>query len=185
MNLFGPLLFLCALLCAGESSAADYGIEVERAEVVELQQHYVLNADIDYRFSPRALDALQNGVPLTVTVTVKLFRYRKYVWNKTIVSRRIRYRLSYHALPRRFRVVSESLGKQQNFANLEDSLVAMGQIRDVPLLGVAEISAKDSYIAQMKVSLDIEALPLPLRSVAYVIPQWYISSAWYKWPLEE
>ncbi len=185
MNLIRPLLFLCALFCSGASSAADYGIEVERAEVVKRQQNYVLNADINYRFSPKALDALQNGVPLTVTVRVKLYRYRKYVWNKTIVSRRIRFRLSYHALPRRFRVVSESLGQQQNFAELGNALVAMGQIRDVPLLSAAEISAEDSYIAQMKVSLDIEALPLPLRSVAYVIPQWYISSGWYKWRLEE
>lgn len=185
MKSFGLLCFLCVFLCANTSWAADYGINVEQAKVIKQQQYFVMNADIDYRFSPRALDALQNGVPLTFVLRVKLYRYRKYVWNKTLVSRSIRYRLSYHALPRRYRVASESLGIQRNFANLEDALVAMGEIRGVPLTKTQDLSANDTYIAQLKVSLDIEALPLPLRSVAYVIPQWYISSDWYKWLLEE
>ena len=185
MKSAGLVCFLCILLYANTGWAADYGINVERADVIKKQQYFVLNADIDYRFSPRALDALKNGVPLTFVLRVKLYRHRKYVWNNTLVSRSIRYRLSYHALPKRFRVVSETLGIQRNFANLEDALVAMGEIRDVPLTKTQDISAGHSYIAQLKVSLDIEALPLPLRSVAYVIPQWYISSGWYKWPLEE
>ncbi|MCI0653725.1 MAG: DUF4390 domain-containing protein [Methylococcaceae bacterium] len=33
-------------------------------------------------------------------------------------------------------------------------------------------------------SLDIESLPLPLRSIAYLIPQWHISSGWHTWSLQ-
>lgn len=175
----------CILFFAGSSLAAGYGIDVKRAEVVRSNDTYVLNADIDYVFSPRALDALQNGVPLTLIVRTKLHRYRKYAWNKSIVNMKLRYRLSYHALIRRFRVVSDRLGMQRNFASLEDALAALGKVRGVPLISADRIDSDNGYIAQIKVSLDIESLPLPLRSVAYVIPQWHISSAWFKWQLEE
>lgn len=175
----------CVLVYTGSSLAADYGVNVKRAEVVRSNGTYVLNADIDYVFSPRALDALQNGVPLTLIVRTKLHRYRKYAWNKSIVNTKLRYRLSYHALLRRFRVVSDRLGMRRNFTALEDALEALGKVRGAPLISADKIDSNHSYIAQVKVSLDIESLPLPLRSVAYVIPQWYISSAWYKWQLEE
>lgn len=185
MNGFRLLLLFCVVFFAGSSLAADYGVDVKQAEVVRSNDTYVLNADIDYVFSSRALEALQNGVPLTLIVRAKLHRYRKYAWNKSIVNAKLRYRLSYHALLRRYRVVNNSLGVQLNFGNLEDALDALGQVRDAPLIGADGIDADNRYIAQVKVSLDIESLPLPLRSVAYVIPQWHISSAWFKWQLEE
>jgi hypothetical protein len=35
----------------------------------------------------------------------------------------------------------------------------------------------------LKARLDIESLPTPLRALAYVSPEWYLSSRWYKLPL--
>ncbi len=185
MKVFRLFVLFFALFFTGTSLAADYGVDVKRAEVVRSNDTYVLNADIGYVFSSRALDALQNGVPLTLIVRVKLHRYRKYAWNKSIVNTKLRYRLSYHALLRRYRVVNDGLGMQRNFGDMNDALAALGEVRGAPLIGANRIDPDHSYIAQVKVSLDIESLPLPLRSVAYVIPQWHISSAWFKWQLEE
>ncbi|MGD9299645.1 MAG: DUF4390 domain-containing protein, partial [Thiohalocapsa sp.] len=41
-----------------------------------------------------------------------------------------------------------------------------------------------AYEVQIRVSLDIEELPLPLRPMAYLYPSWKQSSKWTKWPLE-
>ncbi|MEY3760764.1 MAG: hypothetical protein RIR39_2255, partial [Pseudomonadota bacterium] len=37
----------------------------------------------------------------------------------------------------------------------------------------------------VKVSFDRDALPLPLRPIAYIDPQWYLSSDWTLWPLKK
>jgi hypothetical protein len=37
----------------------------------------------------------------------------------------------------------------------------------------------------VKVNFDRDALPLPLRPIAYIDPQWYLSSDWTLWPLKK
>ena len=41
------------------------------------------------------------------------------------------------------------------------------------------------YVVAIKVSFDRDALPLPLRPLAYINPQWYLSSEWTLWPLKK
>ncbi|MCI0666616.1 MAG: DUF4390 domain-containing protein [Methylococcaceae bacterium] len=185
MNRGGAFLLVSLFFCAATARAADYGFAIRNSEALRSEQGYVLNTDIDYRFSPRAEDALKHGVPLTTVVKVRVNQYRRFIWNKTVFSRNLLYRLSYHALRKRYRVYDENLGAHQYFASLPSALESMGRIRDLPVLTSAEVQADAQYNVQIKVFLDIEALPLPLRSIAYLIPQWYISSGWYTWSLDE
>lgn len=179
------LLFLSLCLCTTIGYGADYGFYIKNAEVVLSKQgEYVLNADIDYQFSPRADDALKHGVPLTLVVKIRLNRYRRFIWNKTVFSKNMVYRLSYHALRERYRVSDENQGGYQYFVSLRSAVETMGQIRNLPVLLAGDIEAETKYDAKLKVFLDIESLPLPLRSIAYLIPQWHISSGWYQWPLD-
>ncbi|MGH8475802.1 MAG: DUF4390 domain-containing protein [Methylococcales bacterium] len=164
--------------------AADYGFSIQKAEVVPARSSHVLNADIDYRFSPRAADALAHGVPLTLVVKVRVNRYRRFFWNKTVFSKKLVYRLRYHALRKRYQVYDEVQGGNRYFSSLPATVEAMGKIRGLTVLGPDEFRADARYEAKLKASLDIEALPLPLRSIAYLIPQWYMSSGWYSWSLE-
>lgn len=185
MNRNGILLLMSLFFCAAIGRAADYGFSIRSAEVLPSEQGYVLNADIDYRFSPRAEDALKHGVPLTLVVKIRVNQTRRFIWNKTAFSKNMMYRLSYHALRKRYRVSDESLGANQYFASLQSAVEAMGRIRGLAVLSPADFDTDTRYNAQIKVILDIEALPLPLRSIAYLIPQWYISSGWYTWSLDE
>jgi hypothetical protein len=185
MNRSGTFLLVSLILCSAIVRAANYGFSIRSAEVVPLQGAYVLNTDIDYRFSPRAEDALKHGVPLSMVVKIRVNQYRRLLWNKTVFSKNMTYRISYHALRKRYRISDESLGEHRYFVSLQSAVEAMGRIRDLPVLHAADIAADARYNVQIKVLLDIEALPLPLRSIAYLIPQWYISSGWYTWSLDE
>lgn len=186
MKRAGIFLLLGLYFWAAMGHAAEYGFYINSAEVVSSTRgKYVLNADIDYQFSPRANDALKHGVPLTLVVKIRVNRYRRLIWNKTIFSENMIYRLSYHALRKRYRVYDDSQGAHRYFVTLQSAVEAMGQIRDLPVLIPGDVESGTEYDAKIKVFLDIESLPLPLRSIAYLIPQWHISSGWYKWRLDE
>lgn len=185
MNRTGGFLLASLFFYTAIGWAADYGFSIRNAEVVPSKQGWLLNSDIDYRFSPRAEDALKHGVPLTLVVKIRVNQQRRFIWNKTVFSKNLMYRLSYHALRKRYRVYDENLGAHRYFASLKSAVDAMGKIRDLTVLNAAEREADSQYNVQLKVLLDIEALPLPLRSIAYLIPQWYISSGWYTWSLDE
>ena len=125
-----------------------------------------------------------NGVPLTIVVKFQIDRYRKLMWNQKVFTKKIIYRVTYQSLRKRYRIYDHDLGRHQYFTDLRSALDAIGKIRGFITLDIADVDLDAAYHAKVKVFLDIEALPLPLRSIAYLIPQWHISSGWYKWSLD-
>lgn len=180
------VVFLPGLSYAGQSStdiAEGFGVMVKNAEISLQGDRYVLSANIDYRLSPRAKDALQNGVPLFWDIRVKTFQHRDFFWDKCLVNTGIRYRIQYHALLNMYRVRDEGGGELYNFSTLPAALNLMSSLRDFNVLDKFNYMPGKRYAVGIKVTLDRDALPLPLRPVAYTNPQWYLSSDWTLWPL--
>ena len=116
--------FLVGLLLAFDAVCADYGFRIIRAEFVPSGQIYTLNADIDYRFSESALEALKHGVPLTLVMRLKIKRHRHYWLDETILSESRRFRILYHPLGRSFQIIP---GGNTESASLTALLEAMGR----------------------------------------------------------
>ena len=145
----------------------------------------MLSADIGYQLSEKATEALRNGVPLFWDIEIKLLQRRNVLWNKTLVDTAIRYRIQYHALLNMYRVRNEGDGTVYNFSTLSAALDLMSAVRDFPLIAESELAPEKQYLLAVKVNFDRDALPLPLRPIAYVDPQWYLSSDWTLWPLKK
>jgi hypothetical protein len=165
--------------------AGEFVAEVKQAEITLQGDSYVLSADIVYQLSEKAKDALQNGVPLFWNIQVKMLQYRDVLWNKTLVETAIRYRIQYHALLNMYRVRNEGNGEVYNFSTLSAALDLMSTIRDFRVLEKAGLAPEKQYLCAVKVNFDRDALPLPLRPIAYIDPQWYLSSDWTLWPLKK
>jgi hypothetical protein len=165
--------------------ANEFAAEVKQARITLQDDSYVLSADIVYQLSDKAMEALQNGVPLFWDLQVKVQQQRDVLWDKTLVNLAIRYRIQYHALLNMYRVRNEGNGEVYNFSTLSAALDLMSAVRDFRLIEKAELGPEKQYLCAVKVSFDREALPLPLRPIAYIDPQWYLSSDWTLWPLKK
>lgn len=186
-GLCGVLLWLLPALSYADTSALGvvegFGVRVKNAEIALQGDSYLLSADIDYRLSVRAKEALENGVPLYWDIHIKTLEHRDYFWDSTLVSAVIRYRIQYHALLNMYRVRNEDSHELYNFSTLSAALGLMSTLRDYRVLNKASYVSGKRYAVGIKVTLDRDALPLPLRPVAYTNPQWYLSSDWTLWPL--
>jgi Domain of unknown function (DUF4390) len=177
-------LLLLLIPVAGYPNS-DTGVRIINAETALLGDDYVLTANIDYQLSEKAIEALNNGVSLFWTYQFKVEEQRDYLWNNALVEKNFRYRIQYHALLKMYRVINESNGAVDNFSTLQAALDLLSTLRDYRLIEKPNISDKESYVAGMKITFERDALPLPLRPIAYTNPQWYLSSDWYLWPLKK
>jgi hypothetical protein len=139
---------------------------------------YLLDADVRYDFSEKALEALANGVPLTLKLHLQIRRKGAWLWEGDVVDRRMSMQLRYHSLAALYQLVNLETGHQQSFATRDAALAALGEIRSLPLIKQGKLEQGESYKVQLRTSLDIDALPLPLRSMAYISPSWNLSSDW-------
>ncbi len=177
MSRFGLLVLV---LMTGLAQSAD-GFLIQRAEVQRRGADYVLNADIAYRLSAEALEALENGVPLTIVLEWTIERERTYWWNQPIAADQRKLEIRYHPLGQLYQMSTAERPDPQRYASLRALLTSLGTIRGLPLVAGERLESGAAYLVDLRVSLDIESLPLPLRPTAYMTPGWYLSSAPYRW----
>ena len=181
-------IFFCialAWLLPFSAYAEDPVTEVIDAEITLLNDHYVISADMIYQLSKRATSALQSGVPLFWSIQIQLLQHRPILWDKTILNTEIHYRLQYQALLNVYKLQNLTSGETYNFSTLYAALDLMSAIRDIALIEKSKISAKEDYVYALKIKFIGDLLPLPLRPLAYIDKQWFLSSDWTLWPLKK
>ena len=181
------LIVLCCALWLTPLSlrAACCTAQIQQAELVLENGHYQVSAEIDYYLSDKAMEALQNGVPLFWNILIRLQHPRDYLWSEILAEKVIRYRLQYHALLNVYRVKNETNGEIQNVSTFASAMTLMSSLNNFPLLDVSAALPDPNVVLAMKVEFDRNALPLPLRPLAYLSKQWYLSSDWTIWPLKK
>jgi len=127
---------------------------------------------------------LDNGVPLVVELDIVIDRKRDYVWNETVTSLRQRYQLSYEALTQRYVVTNLNSGADNYYGSRTAAIIALGDVDKLPILDAGLLSPDEKYIVSLQASLDLDALPVPMRVVGYFSSSWRIASEWVSWPLQ-
>ncbi|MCG8429222.1 MAG: DUF4390 domain-containing protein [Chromatiales bacterium] len=179
---YALMLLLCYPLLIAHAAG---GFDISEFSAHLDDDTYYLNADVDYRLTEAPLEALQNGVPLTFEVHVQLRRSGAWLWESDLFEVRLRYQLKYHALAELYQVIELASGSEQNFVTRDAALAALGKIRNIGLIKQDQLEPGQSYGLSIKSVLDIEALPLPLRPMAHLTPDWNLSSErklWYLRP---
>ena len=143
---------------------------------------YLVNADIHYRLTKPVLDALHNGVSLTIELRIELLQKRNWPWwNDRVAVIKQRYRLRYFALAQHYVLNNINMDTESGYQTLETALESLGRLEELPLIDQNLLSLSEDYVARMRVALDIESLPTPLRLLAYLSSRWRLTSEWYTW----
>lgn len=180
---FTALLAALVVLPAGGAETAP-GFEVQSARSRLEQGVVLLDAKIDFRFSEDALEAMRSGVPLTVSVEIQVLRERRGP-DKEIALIRAHYRIKTHALSNQYLVTNVGSGESSTYGSFEEMRGALGHIERFPVVDETLLLPPDAtFQGRVRASLDIEALPAPMRPRAYLSPSWRLKSEWYTWRVE-
>lgn len=174
------LLTLLAALCLPLPAGAD-GIEVKSATLAVSEDGYVLDADFDIALNPTLEETLNRGVPLNFLLELELIRPRWYWFNEKVATFVQQYKISYNALTRQYRL---SLGMlSQNFATLNEAVRFMTRVRNLQVAEKSTVKPDNTYMAAVRLRLDVSQLPKPFQISALGSREWNIGSDWYRWTL--
>lgn len=144
---------------------------------------YYLDADVGLNLSDDAVNALQNGLPLTVELDIQVIKHHGWWLDKNVADLKQRYQISYHELSRRFIVVNLNSGDQQSYSTYGEAIVALGQVSDLPVIDAKLLDPGAHYNIRLRAGLDIKTFPGPLQLIASLFKGWDLSSDWYQWVL--
>lgn len=163
----------------------DTGFSIQSLETLMQNRVYLLNANLSYKFSKDAIEALEHGVPLLILVNIEILTPRWYWSDKSIAKLEQGYLLLYHALSDSYVVNNLNSGTQNNFTTLNQALQFLSHIKKLPVLDANLLNSKKEYYLRVRAHLDIESLPAPMRPLAYISSDWQLSSDWYEWPMQQ
>jgi len=178
------LLWLGALLMAFAPVVRADGFVVEEMQSRLQDGTYLLDARIDYRFSDAALEALDNGVPLHLEVQVQIQREGAWFWERALQDRKLSFVIRFLPLSELYLVADQQAGSRRSFATRGAAIDALGDLSGLILVGEDALDPAQRYIVRLRAALDIGALPLPLRPLAYLSPAWQLTSPWKAWHLQ-
>lgn len=147
---------------------------------------YQLDARLHCELDRYADEALSKGVAIVIALDVEVHRKRPwFLPEQRVASLEQRYQLKYHALTDHYLLTNLNTGVQSGFPSLATMVESLGSIDDLPVLDRQLLKSNLEYTARMRVRLDLDALPAPLRLLAYVTPGWHQASDWYAWNLAQ
>jgi len=170
-------LVAAALLLAAPATA-DF-------KVVELQLRLhegalVVSGNMQLELSRKVEEALSKGIELPVLIEARLYRKRSFLWDRNIQNWTLKRNLRYHALSGQY--IVNSTESTDSFLSPADALKHLGTLSDLRLrLPELEVADEDEYIVKLRAHIDIEALPPPLRPVAYTTLSWHMNTGWTTW----
>lgn len=174
------LRLLLALLLAVAASLAQAGsIEPVRASLAAVDDGYALSAEFAIELGPRLEEAVSRGVALNFNLEFTLGRSRWYWIDEHVAGHIVRYRLSYNALTRQYRLSVGAL--HQSFATLQDALQFLGRVAALPVAEKSAIKPGETYEAALRLALDKSLLPKPFQVDAIANRDWQVDAKVLRW----
>ena len=176
--LIGSLVLLLLFnLLPGLTTRGEF--QVLSAHTYELKNSIVIDADLKMNFSADVVEALENGIPLTIAVEVQVFRERRW-WRNIIIKESLQlFELRYHPLTNVHEVKNIATQERYSFDSRQDAMAVLGTIRGAHLIDKKVLSQDTQYFVQIHTLLDVSRLPPALRQIASLSPSWRLESPWY------
>ena len=178
---FVPIIALLPFLGGETIGYADFTVAKLTSKL--MPDALELGGSLDLVLTSKVEEALNKGIPLDVIIELRLYRQRALLWDENVAEWRLRRRIQFHALAGQY-FVNPGLGGaggRESFNSVSDALKQLGSLSNIKLRVPPDLPQHSSYALELRARLDIEALPTPLRPVAYTSRAWHLNSGWSRW----
>ncbi len=158
--------------------------EVRSADLQLKDGVYHLNAHVDLPVSDAVRRGLAEGVPLTMELDLDIERVRQLLPNSRVAELTQRYHLQYNAVSARYILRNDNSGQQQSLSTIEAAIEQLSDVRWLPVLDKALITADRRYEANVRAKIDYANVPFSLRVLMFWVNDWHRESDWYTWTLQ-
>jgi hypothetical protein len=176
-------VLLLSVLYSSAVLASNFSIS--ETEIEKRNDAYYLDTRLSYDFNEEVLEAIKNGVPLKIIITVRVLQERDMLWDRKVTEVKQVFDFKYHALSSQYIVRNLNNDKQETFISSASAIGSVGKVSGLLLVKQDQLKADNKYRVSIEPRLDIESLPAPMRPWAWFSGSWHLINIGEKttWPL--
>lgn len=171
------------LLLAQGALASSAKITNAHAEIRENVVY--LDVDLQISFDAEMIEAMRNAIPLNLTLQAVIDEPRDWWLARTVAADDRHYRLEYHALSQTWLVTDVLEHEARSYSTLDGALRALQRVRAWPISSAKRLAGQAHLVGRVRMVLDVNKLPLPLRFPALFDARWALNSEWFFWSVPQ
>ncbi len=164
------------------SNQSENSFIIQQANSILEENEFYVSASLKMDFTPAVIEALTNGVPLTIIIELKVNQKNRW-FDKLIKESMLQFELRYHALTDIYSINNNASKKEYHFNSREEAMELLGNISHAHLISLKNLDSSKHHQVSLRVFLDIWQLPDVLRPTASLSRDWQLRSTWFKWML--
>jgi Domain of unknown function (DUF4390) len=148
--------------------------------LTQTDQEVLLYMSLEGGFHQELMEAIESGIPITITYYMRLYRIRGLWFDEEVLSKTIKHIVKYDALKKQYRV-SEINGLFSNIklTKHESTMVRwMSQIEGQPLIPFHLLQPNEEYYVKAMADLKAVKSPFPLSHIPFLASLWDTGTPW-------
>ena len=148
--------------------------------LTQTDQEVLLYISLEGGFHQELLEAVESGIPITITYYLKLYRKRGLWFDEEVLSKTIKHIVKYDALKKQYRV-SEINGifSDMKLTKHEPTMVRwMSEIEGQPLIPFHLLQPNEEYYVRAMADLKAVKSPFPLSHIPFLASLWDTGTPW-------
>ncbi|MGL4674739.1 MAG: DUF4390 domain-containing protein [Wohlfahrtiimonas sp.] len=163
------------------SFAEDFSISSVYVKNGNKQDIYKVAIEATIKMSDEQVEILENGISLTFSYTFAVEEKVGLVWLEGENDQKTyNYTVSYNALTQQYVVHAHRNKKYENFPTLTLALAYIAEPKNM-IIEIVNRQSNRVYRGGVRLKLDINELPTPLRVPAYLSREWNLDTGWKYW----
>ncbi|MEC7641813.1 MAG: DUF4390 domain-containing protein [Nitrospinota bacterium] len=174
---FGALL-VCGILLFARAAAAEPAIV--NIEVSTKKNIVTMGALLVNGFSKNILEAINNGIPMTFTYTVELWRTSPLWIDNLVDHNTISNTVQYDSLKKAYRLSSVGRGVKRKVITHDINRLRqlMLRLKDIPVASMRRLDEDQQYYVRVKADLETDRFWFPFNYIFFFVPFNDVKTAW-------
>ncbi|MFT5657945.1 MAG: hypothetical protein ACI9KN_001224 [Gammaproteobacteria bacterium] len=179
------LAFLLGLLITASSQADERpAFRVITAEFTLQNTLLLLDSTIEINLPDYINKAIDQGFAVPFMFEVEILAYSKYWLDKKLLSLKQQYQLHYLPMLDSYAMVDINSGQRLYFNSRQEAVQHLKMVYFYPMFDINNINQAGRVYARMRSGIDIDELPLPLKSSSLWNNDWDLRSDWFEWKID-
>jgi Domain of unknown function (DUF4390) len=148
--------------------------------VTHTDQEVLLDISLQGGFHPELIEAMESGIPITITYHMKLYRKRGMWFDAEVLAKTIKHIVKYDTLKKQYRVSEiNGLFSRIKVTTHEPTMVRwMSEIEGQPLIPFHLLQPGEEYYVKAMADLKAVQSPFPLSHMPFLASLWDTGTDW-------
>ena len=116
---------------------------------------------------------------------VEVLIYRKYWWDEKLLSLKQQYQLHFLPMLESYALYDLNAHHRMYFNSREEAVQYLKVIYSYPMFDISNINQSGRVYMRMRAGIDVDELPLPLKSSSLWDNDWALRSEWFEWNIDQ